>query len=765
MRLFSITCVVTSGLAMGLTFGAALSATPAWAESNEAIEEIVVTARKRQERLQDLPGSAAAITETMIEDLGGVYSLRDVTDLIPGITLVEAASSDLMEPSIRGAGQSRNRSSVSATGFYRNGAYFASQSLGGRSLARMDVYDIERVEVLRGPQGALYGRNALGGAMNIISKRPDEHLDFKVGLRGGEKDYLGYELIANLPASETFSARLSYFHDERDEGFFEDQNGDSVDTMEFDHVRLGLLFEPTDELDIYYSYDRSDEDFYPGIRQRFRASQTDQRETLINTTHEGEHEIDNHALTLDYSFAKGIFTAVSNFRDREVYRLEDQDYFIGNLNGATNGMRARETFVEADVFFQEFRWTSTLGGPFQYLIGADYYTMTTQEVIDDFSNGGPTIASSIYREWETENDSWAVYGSVDYAFENMPLTLSAELRYAKDKVDGYVFVITPNVGPDRILDVVADNDFSNTPWGVTAAWRFESVPGAMSEAMAYVKIGSSYRHGGLNLGAGRDSDAFPTVPVYDEEDSLSYEIGTKTAWFDGALKLNASAFFTVYNDFLDTTTNGCPEFCPYLDPVTLDSLGFDSNGDPILVNGMGMPGLESPAAFFIDNVGELEAWGIEIESSFNIGLGNSGGRLLGSLGWSRQMGEVTEISAGVNPAQADELGARLNFIRPTEVKGNLTWNQPLPGLEGVRIKFALTYIHESGGFRNLAANQGSLDGVDRLDARIGVEGRRWTLMLNGNNVLDKEYYTDRTATRFRLNDPEYYFLEFSWRMR
>jgi len=92
----------------------------------EAMEEVVVTARKRSERLQDLPGSAAAMTASMIDDIGGVYNLRDVTDMIPGITNVEAASSDLMEPSLRGAGQARNRSSVSATGFYRNGAYFAT---------------------------------------------------------------------------------------------------------------------------------------------------------------------------------------------------------------------------------------------------------------------------------------------------------------------------------------------------------------------------------------------------------------------------------------------------------------------------------------------------------------------------------------------------------------------------------------------------------------------------------------------------------------
>ncbi|XOV88120.1 MAG: TonB-dependent receptor [Pseudomonadota bacterium] len=739
------------------------------AEPGANLEEIVVTARKREERLQDLPGSAAAITESMIEDTGGIFNLRDVTDLIPGITIVEAASSDLMEPSLRGAGQSRNRSSVSATGFYRNGAYFASQSLGGRSFARMDTYDVEQVEVLRGPQGSLYGRNALGGAMNIISRRPGDEMDFKLGLMGGENQYKGIEAIANLPINDMFSARVSYLHDENDGGFYKDQAGRAIDVGEFDHGRIGLVATPTDELKIYYSFDRSSENYVPGIRQRFRtpAQQPDPFQTTINTPHRANANINNHALTVDYIMDQGVFTSVTNKRVRDVYRLEDSDYSVANLTTATNSTRMTETWVDADVLFQEFRFVSTTGGAFEYLVGMDYYSMTTREQIDAFSAGGQTIATSGIRDWQTDNDSWAVYGSVDYDFSNMPLSLSAEVRYAKDKVDGYVISFTPNVGPNPILDVKAKNDYSNVPWGFSAAWRFDVSSAVLDEAMAYFKFGSSYRHGGLNLGAGRVSDAYPTVPIYNEEDSLSYEIGAKTAWFDGMLKLNASTFIVYYQDFLDTTTNGCPQDCPYLDPVTGDSLGFDATGAPILVNGAGQAGVQSPEAFFIDNVGEIRAWGVELESSFNVPVGNKGGRFLGGLGWSRQMGKVTEISPTVSPAQAALLGANLNFVRPVQVKGNLTWRQPLPlpGFTNPMFRATLTYTHEHGGWGSLSANPLGLDGVDRLDARMGFDSEHWSLTLNGRNVLDAEYYPDRTGAVFRLNDPAYYFIELSWRYR
>ena len=746
-------------------FGASLGFVTHSASGAESadIEEVVVTARKREERLQDIPGSAAALTGSMIEDIGGIYSLRDVTDQIPGITIVEGFSSDLMEPSIRGAGQSRNRSSVSATGFYRNGAYFASQSLGGRSFARMDTYDVQQIEVLRGPQGALYGRNALGGAMNIISHRPEKDLDFKVGVKGGQKDYQAYDLIANVPVSDTFQTRFSYQHDEREDGFFDDQFGKPVDVTEFDHVRVGLLFEPTDAWKIYYSYDRSDETYYPGVNQRVRATQTDLRQTLINTKHEGQHEINNHALTIEYVTEKGIFSSVTNQRDRDIDRREDDDFFVANVNAATNGIREQDTLVDADVFFQELRWVSTLGGQFEYLIGADYYTNTSSEHIDDFSPGSPTIATSVIRDWETDNDSWAVYGSLDYNFSSLPLSLSAELRYARDEISGYVITRAPNFSAIPILDVTSSNDFTNVPWGVTVSWHHEGTSGALTEAISYFKVGSSYRHGGINLGAGLPTDRYPTVPVYDEEDSISYEIGVKSGWFDGRVKLNASAYYVYYQDFLDTTTNGCPQECPFLDPVTNDSLGYTANGDRIEVTPGGAPGNESPTAFFVDNVGEIEAWGVEVETSFNFPVGDNGARFQGNVGWARQLGEVTEISSSVSPAQANELGARLNYIRPTQIKGNLTWRQPVGFIDGAIFKATTTYIHENGGVRNLSVNGGTMDGVDRMDIRVGLETNHWSFTLNGNNVLDNEYFIDRTATRFRLVDPEYYFFELTYR--
>ena len=167
----------------------------------------MVTARKREERLQDIPTSAAALSRVFLDDIGRVDDLRSLTDLVTGITINDVNLHFISEPSIRGGGSGRNRMSASATGLYRNGAYMASAGPGGKNFARMDYFDMERAEILRGPQGALYGRNALGGSINLISRKPQNELDFEVGLRVAEKELFGAELIVNVPISDEFTVR------------------------------------------------------------------------------------------------------------------------------------------------------------------------------------------------------------------------------------------------------------------------------------------------------------------------------------------------------------------------------------------------------------------------------------------------------------------------------------------------------------------------------------------------------------------------------
>ena len=232
--------------------------------SNRFLETIVITARKREEPLQELPTSAAVLSRGLLDDMGVLPDLRALTDLVAGITINDTNLAFITEPSIRGAGGGRNRMSVSATGLYRNGAYFATGGLGGKNFARMDNYDLERAEVLRGPQGALYGRNALGGSINLITRKPQDDFYFDITLRAGELDLLGIDAKINLPLSERFSMRLSHVSEERDDGFWSDIDGDPLDRLDYRHTRLSLRFRSSEAVDVNYVYDRQDQTIPPG---------------------------------------------------------------------------------------------------------------------------------------------------------------------------------------------------------------------------------------------------------------------------------------------------------------------------------------------------------------------------------------------------------------------------------------------------------------------------------------------------------------------
>ena len=740
-----------------------------------SVEEVVVTARRREERLQDLPGSAAALTEGFLNDIGGISQLRDMMDLVVGVTAVETQWGDhLTEPNIRGAGQSRNRTSASATGIYRDGAYFASTSIGGRNFERMDTYDVQRVELLRGAQGALYGRNALGGAINMISRRPDDQFNIEAGVLAGENKRRGYETILNLPIADVLATRFSYVNDRQRGGFYEDLAGDPLDTKKYQHVRGSVAYDPTEALNLRFMVDYMDEENPPGARTRREGSVAqftggDPFKTTINDPHYVRSKVYNFNLLADYALDNATLSSITNLRTRDVAMSNDNDFFGPSVPAATRRLVGFTT-VDADIFFQEFRYISDLTGPLNFLVAADLYLYDVNEYIDNFARAQQTVPTSTIRDVNVEQRSWAVYGSVDYAFKDLPMVASFEARYAVDRVDGDVLGVLPNQNNAIQTDVSSDRTFRNLPWGVNLSWHFDQplLPG-MGRSMVYGKVATSYRHGGINLNEGLSTDRFQTKPLYGEEDALTYELGFKSSWLENSLTFNGAAFFVEYSDFLNTTTNGCPLQCTYFDPDTLDPLGFDPNGNPLTVTGDGREALASPQAFFIDNVGEVEAWGLELELNWRQIVQATGGRLNFNVGWSRQMGEIKSLGSDVSEAIADTKGARLNRLRPKQIKGNIIYRQPLPFLNGIGLRdtellLSATYVHEHGGFETLSATPQRMATVDRMNARIGLDSAKWSFIIHGTNVLDKQYELWGNALFQRVNDPRYVYGELLWRL-
>ncbi len=755
------------------------------AEDDALMEELVVTARKREERLQDIPGSAAALNSDFIEATGGIQSLRDLTDLIPGITIIETNTQFLSEPNIRGAGQSRNRASVSATGLYRNGAYFATNGLGGKNFSRMDSYDVGRVEALRGPQGALYGRNALGGAINMISKRPGDEFDLYFGYGGDASDARGLQRIdvrADIPLGDNFAARIAHLNEEFDEGYMRDINGDFIDDEEYDLTRVALRF-TQDDVEVVYTFDTENTLSYPRTRSRtstedLRGFTQNEQNYFVNTDHFVDYDVENHNLVAEIGLPGGQFTSVTNYRDRNFHMFQDTDHQLNNANVASTRMRATETFSLADAFYQEFRYVADGTANLQWLVGMDIYQVDYDEFID--TSAGQTFITESTRQVLLEQDSWALFGSFDYIFEGTPLTLSGEIRYARDALDGSVLTLFSRLPPaaapqlpvsadGRVIqtDFADDPSFSNLPYGLTLAWDIND------DQMAYAKYATSYRHGGLNLNEGQPAtDPFPAVLTYSEETSDTFELGYKSSWLNRRLTLNAAAFYIWYDDFLDTATNGCNlDLCPFFDPQTGESLGFAPDGTPIEVDPDGNPGNASGTAFFVDNVGEVEAWGLELEAMARFRLNDSGTMRL-SAGWSRQLGQVESINADASSAVQQLADARLNRMRPKQIKASAMVRQGLGGsgiFNGLTLVGTLSYTFESGGIINMSADPTPLDEVKIWNGNFGVEANQWSLMFRGRNISDELYEQWRSDTSGpymrRINNPASWEFEFTWRLR
>jgi iron complex outermembrane recepter protein len=771
-----LVAIVMSGAAHAAD---SVGAESAKAKSNSLIEEMVVTARKRSERLQDVPASAASLSSGFIDDVGGVSNLRDITDLVVGISINETQDASLIEPTIRGAGQARNRVSVSATGLYRNGAYFATNSLGGKNFARLDTYDLERVEVLRGPQGALYGRNALGGSMNMISKKPTDQFEIDLGVSLGEKDLQRYEGKLNLPITDQFAIRASHLYEDRDKGFYNDVNGDDVDPENFNHTRISLRYQPSEQWGINYVFDTQKEELGTAVwvRSTLTPDLDDAFDTPINTPNQWDNDVDNHNLVIDWTLGGGVLTSVSNYRERQITHSQDWDHFFpAPLNGL---LRETVTRVDNEIFFQEIRYVADGSANFNWLVGVDYFSHDNAERGDQW--GGQLFANAFMRTLTMSADSWAAFGVAEYTFDSIPLTVTGELRYAEDKIEGGVVAYRvrdqPGV-PDRNnpvnpeTDFFSDDKFTNLPWAVTAAYRFPE-----RDLMSYVKIASSYRQGGINDFAGSPGlERFPTSLTYGEETSMTYELGLKSSWFDRALSVNAAVYYTEYQDFLNTSDNGCPSDCQLVD-VNGNGLGFNPDGSRVGEDANGLPippNEEVPTAFFIDNVGKADAWGFEIEGTYRAQF-DFGGTLLLNLGYAKGKGEVKSLGDNVSAATAaDADGAKLPFLRPNQIKGSAVYRQMLGGLsnvagfDGAALVGSLTYTYEEGGHVTLTnTDPTAQDTVKRLGARIGLETNSWSFFINGDNLTDYSYKTFNAPDFgfYTRNTPRYIYGEFMLRLR
>ncbi|MFN7359527.1 TonB-dependent receptor plug domain-containing protein, partial [Brevundimonas sp.] len=228
------------------------------------MDTVVVTARRREERLEDVPASLSYFDSQYIEDLG-VESGKDLTRITPGLYVIDNGSGFNDEFLIRGEGAARQNNAETGSGLYRNGVFVPGGNAGGRNFVPVDFFDVGSVTVLRGPQGSFFGRNALGGAVNIVSQRPKEQFEGSFDVEYGTNENLSGEAILNVPVSDRLQFRIGALAVEQSEGFYTSSiTGEVLDQEQSSAFRAQMAWQPSAEFSVNLMLERADE-FGPNV--------------------------------------------------------------------------------------------------------------------------------------------------------------------------------------------------------------------------------------------------------------------------------------------------------------------------------------------------------------------------------------------------------------------------------------------------------------------------------------------------------------------
>lgn len=581
--------VVASASALGIVLSAI--AMPALAQDDNrrvtALEEVIVTAQRREESLQDAPISVAALDQEKLEAMG-FSDIGDLQNNVPNLSMREMPSSKTsVRNFIRGVGNNDVQITQDpAVGVYLDGVYIA-RSTG----LIMDITDVERVEVLRGPQGTLYGRNATGGTINIVSRKPSEEFGFRQKFTVGNYSAWRSETSIDLGAWNNFSSSVTFVTGETD-GWVENK-GAGVDPNQEERTayRVALRYTPTEAITVDYSFDHSEMDygtiFYQTLDQPYAGTPytsvpySEKRQDSFTPSEpfeESSFEIDGHSLVIEWALSDGlVIKSLTGYRE-----LEEQLYQDYSPNPFVAGLFQNNPFdTEQDQFSQEIQFSGTFDH-FDYIAGLYYFEEEGSESTTDYIalEVPPFVPFGKYqlasRETKAENEAKAVFGQVSYRPDDS-LTLTLGVRYTEDERK-----VTGSRGPafDTVTftDVTASDNWSNTSATAIADYQ------VADNQSIYLKFAQGYRTGGFNARANR---AAALVEPIDEETLESWEIGYKSEWGDRRVRFNAAIFKMDYEDIQLSFANPMDvSDVRFFNAGTAEIEGFEMDLTAVLTEGL-----------------------------------------------------------------------------------------------------------------------------------------------------------------------------------
>jgi len=658
-------------------------------QSSRPVEEIVVTARRREERFLDVPLSVQAFSGLTLAE-NRIDNVEDLIGRVPNLSLSSNALSpgkDFLNIVIRGVGA--QSAGTPAVGTFVDGVYVPALSF---DIAFMDV---ERVEVLRGPQGTLFGRNTQGGALNIVLKRPDETVRGKVALTYDEFETARAQAMISGPLKENVYGSIAVDYANSD-GYLKNSvvaraagaaaRSPTVSANDDRRVagRVALRFVTSDNLEFNLAIDgsrRTGLDGYPGVPRGTK-------EYFVRSEFQIDAEYENFggALTVDYSFGGGAeLTAITGYRTTTSILPFD---FDGSPERTGNYHDLR---TDQDIFSQEVRLAGKWGKSLDWLVGI--YGFSEKHLQDrifqlpdvDVFPGGIFIDAQIQ---SLERKGVAVYA--DFAWRpTQNLELSAGLRFSDESVDSEVTLDFTLPGIITIVDSGKD-DISDSEVSPTASINYSWTPFLTS----YARYARGYRAGGFPLAPATAS----TNISFGSETSDNYEIGLKGDMFDGDLRFDFSVFR------IDITDQ------------QLSTIVF-LNGDPNL-----------PVAS-VGNAGESRSEGFEA----NITAAPTENLLLtASFGKT----DATYVEY-IDTVGADRAGERFPFVPEWTALFSGTFAIPVGNFGNLELYAAYRYVGDIFSGSGVDVDiQFPVESYDIIDLRASLIRNNWRIDAFIDNVAD-----------------------------
>ncbi len=544
-------------LAAMATSALTVFATPAFAQDEAAAEEadsgeIIVTARRRVESLQDTPVAMTAINAAMMENKAAV-NIGDLTGAAPNLLITNqnsgAAAANL---SIRGLTYADIEKSQEPTvGVVVDGVF-----IGTSTGQFFDFFDIEQIEVLRGPQGTLFGRNTIGGVINIRRSRPTGEFGGKIEASYGKFGSLATRAVVNVPLidGDGLAAKFFYFHNDTDGWYKQGQTGERRGFANNENFGASFLVKPADSgFDALLTVEKQIQKFDPVVSNLTNSTElfcgliapvecnrngTSDLYTVFGLPNVSNYTAPSVTLEMNYDLGGVKLTSVSGYRKSTENQTQDFDASSTDLYY----VRRQQNYEQ---WSQELRAAGKLGDAFDYVAGVYYfkstYNLTQHTRLFAFNPAvDPTVIDTNPQQVQGKTRSVAIFGDFNWAFADT-FRLSFGGRYTKDKKS-----LTNAFGGVQIGQ--GSDSFKKFTPKVGIDWR------PNDDTMLYASWSRGYRSGGFSPRAGSPASASNS---YQPETVDSYEVGTKLDLLDRRLQLNLAGFVSKYKDLQQNNTLFC----------------------------------------------------------------------------------------------------------------------------------------------------------------------------------------------------------------